>query len=271
MVEDVVVHLQSPPERATDTPARIVRRRGGSAANVAVAASRAGCPTRFIGRVGDDQVGQQLVDALEDEGVDVRVQRGPGRTGAVVVLVEPGGERTMLPDRAAAVELESIDRTWLEGATWLHVPAYSLCAEPIGTSTIAAAQHVRASWGRISVDVSSASLVRSFGEDAFRELVASLAPEVVFANRDEAPLVAGVAVPLVVVKRGGEPIELVVGRDQRELVPVDEVTGVADTTGAGDAFAGGFLAATIAGADKTAAVAAGHEAAIAVLRRHAAE
>ncbi len=216
-------------------------------------------------------MGQQLVDALEDEGVDVRVQRGPGRTGAVVVLVEPGGERTMLPDRAAAVELESIDRTWLEGATWLHVPAYSLCAEPIGTSTIAAAQHVRASWGRISVDVSSASLVRSFGEDAFRELVASLAPEVVFANRDEAPLVAGVAVPLVVVKRGGEPIELVVGRDQRELVPVDEVTGVADTTGAGDAFAGGFLAATIAGADKTAAVAAGHEAAIAVLRRHAAE
>ena len=87
---------------------------------------------------------QQLVDALEDEGVDARVQRGPGRTGTVVVLVEPGGERTMLPDRAAALELGSIDRSWLEGVTWLHAPAYSLCAEPIGTSTIAAAQHVRA-------------------------------------------------------------------------------------------------------------------------------
>ena len=269
VVEDVVVYLQRPPERATDTPARIVRRRGGSAANVAVAAARAGCPTRFIGRIADDQLGQQLVDALEDEGVDARVQRGPGRTGAVVVLVEPGGERTMLPDRAAALELGSIDRSWLEGVTWLHAPAYSLCAEPIGTSTIAAAQHVRASWGRISVDVSSASLVRSFGEEAFRELLASLAPEVVFANGDEAPLVAGLAVPLLVVKRGGEPVELV--HEERELVPVDEVAGVADTTGAGDAFAGGFLAATIAGAVRTAAVSAGHEAASAVLRSHGLE
>ncbi len=271
VVEDVVVHLQAPPERATDTPARIVRRRGGSAANAAVAASRAGCPTRFIGRIADDLVGQQLVDDLEDEGVDVRVQRGPGRTGAVVVLVEPGGERTMLPDRAAATELSSIDRSWLEGVTWLHVPAYSLCDEPIGTSTIAAAQHVRGSWGRLSVDVSSASIVRAFGQDAFCELVSSLAPEIVFANRDEAPLVAGVATPLLVVKRGHEPVELVVGRDQRELVPVDEVPGVADTTGAGDAFAGGFLAATIAGATRQAAVAAGHQSATAVLRDHAAE
>ena len=247
VVEDVVVHLQSPPERATDTPrphraaARWQRSQRGRRR------CRAGCPTRFIGRIADDQLGQQLVDALEDEGVDVRVQRGPGRTGAVVVLVEPGGERTMLPDRAAAVELGSIDRSWLEGVTWLHVPAYSLCAEPIGTSTIAAAQHVRGSWGRISVDVSSASLVRSFGEDAFRELLASLAPEVVFANRDEAPLVAGVAVPLLVVKRGGEPVELV--HDGRaSWSPSTRSPGVADTTGAGDAFAGGFLAATIAGA-----------------------
>ena len=111
------------------------------------------------------------------------------------------------------------------------------------------------------MDVSSASIVRAFGQDAFRELVSSLAPEVVFANRDEAPLVAGVAAPLLVVKRGHEPVELVVGRDQRELVPVDEVPGVADTTGAGDAFAGGFLAATIAGATRQAAVAAGHQSA----------
>ena len=100
------------------------------------------------------------------------------------------------------------------------------------------------------MDVSSASLVRSFGQDAFRELVASLAPEVVFANRDEAPLVAGVAVPLLVVKRGGEPIELVVGGSSASWSQSTRCRGVADTTGAGDAFAGGFLAATIAGADQ---------------------
>ena len=81
VVEDVVVHLQAPPERATDTPRTDRAARGGGAANVAVAAARAGCPTRFIGRVGDDQVGQQLVDDLEDDGVDVRVQRGPAAPG----------------------------------------------------------------------------------------------------------------------------------------------------------------------------------------------
>ena len=57
LVEDVVVHAAASPARGTDTPARIDRTRGGSAANVAVAAVAAGCATRFIGRVGDDSVG----------------------------------------------------------------------------------------------------------------------------------------------------------------------------------------------------------------------
>ena len=52
------------------------------------------------------RLGEQLVASLAAAGVDVRVQRA-GRTGTVAVLVEPGGERTMLPDRGAAAELEA--------------------------------------------------------------------------------------------------------------------------------------------------------------------
>lgn len=267
LVEDVVVRLDRPIEVATDTPARIERRRGGSAANVAVAAARAGCPVRFIGRVGDDALADQLVDELTDVEVDVRVQRGGGRTGTVVVLVGVDGERTMLPDRAVAVELGPLDPDWLSGVTWLHVPAYSLCAEPIASSTRAAVAHVRATWGRVSVDVSSAGVVRAYGEERFAALLGELAPDVVFANEDEAALVAGVGFPLLVVKHGPEPVELRRPRGHCEVVAIEPVPGAPDTTGAGDAFAGGFLAATLAGADPAAAVGAGAQAARAVLVR----
>src|SRR5262245_40182819 len=166
LLEDVVIHAAGPPARGTDTAARIERRRGGSAANVAAAAALIGCPVRFIGRVGDDELGEQLVARLATDGVDVRVQHG-GRTGAVAVLVEPGGERTMFPDRAAAAALESIDRTWLEGVTWLHLTGYSLGDEPAGSASIDAAQFVRASGGRVSLDVSSAAVIESFGPERF--------------------------------------------------------------------------------------------------------
>ena len=133
LLEDIVVRIGTPPALGTDTPAHIERRRGGSAANVAACAARAGVSVRFIGCVGEDELGEWLVSSSRADGVDVRVQRR-GRTGSVVVLVGPDGERTMLPDRAAATELVDVDEAWLDGVTWLHVPSYSLLSEPIGTT-----------------------------------------------------------------------------------------------------------------------------------------
>src|SRR5690606_15725897 len=88
LLEDIVVWTTAPQRRGTDNPAVVTRSRGGSAANVAArAATRT--PSRFVGRVGDDPAGVLLVEALDAAGVDVRVQRG-GRTGSVVVIVDPG-------------------------------------------------------------------------------------------------------------------------------------------------------------------------------------
>jgi len=266
LVEDVVVRLSQSIVPGSDSPAVIDRRLGGSAANVAVAAAAAGCATRFIGRVGDDLLGAQLVEQLEDAEVDARVQHGRGRTGSVVVLVEVDGERTMLPDRAASTQLRDVDASSVDGVTWLHVPAYSLCAEPIGTTTRALARHVRRRWGRISVDVSSVAVVRQFGVDAFADALRELQPDVVFANAPEAELVRALGLPLLVVKRGADPVELVHGDGRTEQVAVDAVDGVRDTTGAGDAFAGGYLVALLGGAETTQAAAAGAVAAATVLR-----
>ncbi|MBA3287017.1 MAG: sugar kinase, partial [Acidimicrobiia bacterium] len=209
LVEDVVVMLAGPPARGTDTTATIARTRGGSAANVAAATASTGAAVCFIGRVGDDPVGSRLVDELVAGGVDVRVQRG-GRTGAIVVLVEPDGERTMLSDRGAAVELDGLDPAWLLGVTWLHVPAYSLCAEPIGAAAHQAIAVVRAAGGRVSVDVSSVALVDGFGAARFAELLVELAPDVVLANAEEAMRLDGVPASWrLVVKCGADPVVVV--------------------------------------------------------------
>jgi sugar/nucleoside kinase (ribokinase family) len=197
-----------------------------------------------------------VVSSLADAGVDVRVQRA-GRTGCIVVIVEPGGERTMLPDRGAAAELGPVDDAWLAGVTWLHVPAYSLCAEPIGTSTSGAIDVVRAAGGRLSLDVSSVGAVSAFGAARFVALAADLDPDVVLATRLEAALLGSWTPQLLVVKHGADPVELRPAGGPPSDVPVPRVDGVLDTTGAGDAFAGGFLAATLRGASPADAAAAG--------------
>ena len=274
LVEDVVVWPATDIRHGTDTQAAVHRVRGGSAANVAgMAAPR--WPTRFLGCVGPDHTGDALVAELSGRGVDVRVQRH-GTTGTIVVIVEVDGERTMFPARGACLELQRVDDDWLAGLACLHVPSYSL----IGPGTLPASAQdavLRAGAGgaAISVDVSSEGLVVDHGVEAYRGLLAELRPTVIFANQTEAKVVGVDALtasaPLVVVKRGADPAVLVAGRRQVE-VPVGPVTAVRDLTGAGDAFAAGFLTAALAdgwpsaGLDAAESwVRAGHRAAATVL------
>lgn len=256
LLEDIVVRIVSAPAVGTDTPATITRRRGGSAANVAAAAASAGGAVRFIGRVGLDALGGQLVADLAATGVDVRAQQ-LGRSGSVVVLVSPGGERTMLPDRAAAMELDDVDPSWLDEVTWLHVPAYSLLSEPIGTTSLRVIEAIRASGGSLSVDVSSVAVVESFGADEFSELLDQIRPQVVFANEPESALVPPGRPWITVVKHGPAPVIATVPGQPELRVPVPALPEVADTTGAGDAFAAGYIVAAIAGAEVGDAVTAG--------------
>jgi sugar/nucleoside kinase (ribokinase family) len=256
LLEDVVIHVAGPPARGTDTAARIHRRRGGSAANVASAAARAGCPVRFIGRVGDDALGDQLVASLAADGVDVRAQRA-GRTGTVAVLVEPGGERTMLPDRAAAADLEAIVPAWLDGITWLHVTAYSLCTEPPDSPAAEAARLVRGGGGRVSVDVSSVAVVEAYGRAHFADVLEALAPDVVFANADETRALVEPPPGVLVVKDGPRPVVVTYPDGRTHQVDVPALARVLDTTGAGDAFAAGFIAAALDGSTQVEAARAG--------------
>ncbi len=271
LVEDVVVWASEPLRAATDTAARVFRARGGSGANVAALAAPL-VATRFIGRIGADAAGSALVDDLATAGVDVRVQRA-GRTGTVVLLVDAEGERTMFPDRGASAELADVDPAWLDGVAWLHLPAYGLEREPMRGELARLATAARQRGARVSVDASSTGLIAGLGVEHALDLIRAIAPDVLFANEDEAALlglagggaVAASAAPTVIVKHGPLPTDVLEAGELVARVDVAPVPGIRDLTGAGDAFAAGFLAAALQGADAAAACLAGHASAASVL------
>ena len=250
----------------TDNPATVTRSRGGSAANVAAFAARS-VAARFIGRVGDDHVGRSMVDALVGAGVDCRVQRA-GRTGTIVVQVHGSGERTMFPDRGAAAELAAVPLEWVDGAAVLHVSGYTLASRAGERAVIDLVRRARAGGAVISVDAASVNLLQAMAH-RFDPLLEELRPDVLFANADEAALIEIRAVTdrggTYVIKNGADPVCVHGPERPPLLVPVEPVTAVLDTTGAGDAFAAGFLSSTIRGSSLTEAVRAGNLMAAAVL------
>jgi len=240
---DVIVRAPHPLAVGADTPVETKVASGGQAANVAAWTATLGGDARFVGKQAEDEAGELARSLLERRGVEVAGPRGAGRTGVVVSLVGPDGERSMATDRGVAPELRAgeLEPAWFAGCEWLHLSGYSLLADPIGEAALAASDLARAEGAQVSVDLSSWSAIRAFGAERFRERLERLAPDVVFANEPELELVAGAygLAETVVVKRGsrGVAVHGPNGIDERAPLPGE----VVDTTGAGDALAAGFI------------------------------
>jgi sugar/nucleoside kinase (ribokinase family) len=262
LIEDVVCLLATELHHASDTASRIVRARGGSAANVAAFAALTGSPSRFVGCIGDDDLGRRLCDALAASGVDVRVQTR-GRTGSIIVLVHHDGQRSMLTDRGSAADLGPIDPGVLDGIEVLHVPTYSLTNDPTATSTLGLIAEAKRRGILVSIDASSESVLVDFDVDRYRTLIAGIQPDVLLCNEDEARVLdverttglEGAA--LTVVKHGPQPV-VTFADGVRDEFDVALVATVLDSTGAGDAFAAGFLPEYVRSRSLRAAVDAGH-------------
>jgi sugar/nucleoside kinase (ribokinase family) len=165
-----------------------------------------------------------------------------GATGVVVSVVGADGDRSMASDRGVApsLEPEELDADWLE-CDVLHLSGYALLREPISHAALRAVRLARERDARVSVDVAAWTEIRAFGPVRFRELLDSIAPDVLFATEAEWEMLGGayLTAPTGVIKRGPRGAIVVTEDARLDLAPV--AAEVVDTTGAGDALAAGFL------------------------------
>ncbi|WP_330340703.1 carbohydrate kinase family protein [Streptomyces sp. NBC_00557] len=261
VVTDVVARHHGPLAAGTDTAAVIRTLPGGAGANVACWAAHTGCAdVRLLGRVGGESAAwheRELVAA----GVRPRLVVDPATaTGTVICLVDAGAaaERTFLTDSGASLRLDPAD--WsdalLDGVARLHLSGYLLFTEPSRELARTALAAARARGVPVSLDPASAGFLVRLGVDRFLAFAEEL--DVLLPSRDEACLLTGLPdpadaavklsrlVPLVVVKAGADGALVVRSGGMPTRVPAVPASP-RDTTGAGDAFTGAFLAALLAG------------------------
>jgi ribokinase len=269
---DVVVVPHGPLQHGSDTPASTRVLGGGSAANTACWLGHLGHPVRLVVAVGDDSTGPGALADVEVHGVVTEAWVDPdAATGTCVVLVDPDGERTMLPDRGANDVLPAAHVETALAArppAWLHLSGYALLGEGSRPAGLAAVGAARSAGIPFSVDVASAAPLRGVGAEAFLGWIAGAA--LVFANDDELAALGGEAPVLevaeaLVVKHGAQGATWTDGHGRHRSRAVE--VEVADTVGAGDAFDAGYLAGALSGADPLGCLEAAGEAAARAVSR----
>lgn len=280
---DVIAVIKTKINYGSDTPSKISTHGGGAAGNVASWASSSGASTRIVARVGNDSAGIAVLSEFDALGIVYSNAVVIGaQTGVVVVLVDTSGERTMFPETGANSGLSLADLPSLEGIAVVYLSGYALLdplSRPGVLEMIAEIQDAGvpiffdpATVGGMSeVDISE---VRSW-----LPLMSAL-----FMNEEEATFLTGETklepaldlllqdAPLVVIKRGSHGAIGKVRGGESIAVPAVP-TQVLDTTGAGDSFAGGYIASWIKNPDllnclESGAEAAGHCVAIIGARPH---
>ncbi len=233
---------------------------GGAPANLAVAASRLGARSAFIGKVGSDSFGIFLRDCLAKNGVDVTglVSDPLQRTTLAVVALDAAGERTFSfyrnPSADVNLSVEDLSPEQLKSTRILHFGSVSLTAEPARTATLHAARTAKEQGAIISYDPNYRASLWPDRETAVARMLEPLEMvDILKVSDEELPLLTGTddleAGSAILAKKGIALIFVTLGPDgafYRFNGRTGHVPGVpctvGDTNGAGDTFFGAALA-----------------------------
>jgi len=224
---------------------------GGSAANATVGAARLGLRTTFLGKIGGDITAEDYrTNFIAAGGDGSRFKRATLPNGRCLSMVTPDGQRTMRTHLGAAMTLHPDEITVEDfvGVRHAHIEGYLMFNPALAEKVAATA---RAAGCTISIDLASFEVVNIARDWILAQLQQGV--HIVFANEDEvralfqkdasydayARKLAGYG-GIAAVKIGKDGAWVARGQELHRITPVPAAQ-VVDTTGAGDAWAAGFL------------------------------
>lgn len=232
---------------------------GGAPANMAVAASRLGCRTAFIGKVGRDAFGESLRKTLQENGVDTSAMlTDPVQpTTLAVVTLDATGERSFSfyrnPGADTMLRADEVPQAILENTKFFHFGSVSLTADPERTATLDAVHRAKKAGAAITFDPNYRANLWPNAETAVEQIEAAMPlADILKVSDEEMELLTGCTDPEVgsrkLAERGIPLVLVTLGADgacYRMGDVCGKVDGIAvkvgDTNGAGDTFLGAFL------------------------------
>lgn len=255
-------------------PSGIYLRSGGSAANAASWAAFEGARAALVAAVGDDDAGDLLLRDLDRRGILRGVTRlSNTESGVVISQVAHGGNQAMHSARWAAAQLspDHVPEGLLSAASVVHVTGYSMTSASGLSAARKALDLGHRAGALLSLDPSCVPVIVLLGRDGLIETIRQHQIDVIFPNRDEAAALTGEDDAATAAKALSHILRFAVVKDGArgcylgisgavEHIPTIATVAI-DSTGAGDAFAGAWLAAYLREGDARNACISGNAAA----------
>lgn len=220
-------------------------------------ARRNGTETSFIGKIGRDRFGQLAEEDLAREKVAARlVETEAHSTGSVAVFVDHTGQRSMVSGHGADFYLmpSELPTEIISSCRHLHLTAWSFFTDPPRSAARRAAQIARESGATLSFDPASFQMIQEMGIESFLSTCRDLDIDILLPNKEEGRVLTGEEDPVAIAENLTKmfPAALIVLKLDADGALVHGPNGtvhippatnrLVDATGAGDSFAGAFIA-----------------------------
>ncbi len=219
---------------------------GGSAANTIVALARLGVRVGFVGKIGRDREGEFILRDLKKEGVNIKgIAKSKGRTGIILGFVDSSGERAMYayPGVNDELRINESNLGYAKQAKFLHLSSF------VGERSYQAQKELLEKLSNVKISFSPGMLYATKRLEELKQIIEK--SSVIFLNEEEIELITGnkykrgatmlreLGAKLIAVTLADRGCFVSSSNESHEIEAYP--AGVVDTTGAGDAFAAGFL------------------------------